>query len=231
MTLYDTIFTRRQVRSFTGAPLSETTIKNIAEYIQKADQITGQHVRLEIVPAKEMSANQGASHYLLSFCENNCEEYANAGYVMQMADLYIQSIGLGSGWFMNAKPKESNEKFCIAIAFGETVEPFRKSANDFKRKPVDKICLSDNNIVQAVRLAPSSMNSQPWKLTFESEKLIIEESKKGISRIILKNKLNKIDVGIAARHAVTALAHEGKSITQILADQTDNKLKIEITYK
>lgn len=231
MTLYDTIFTRRQVRRFTGTPLSETTLKNIAEYIQKADQISGQHVSLEIATAENMSASQGASHYLLSFCENSFESYANAGYVMQMADLYIQSLGLGSGWFMNAKPKEKNEKFCIALAFGETVEPFRKSADDFKRKQVNEICTFDNNIVQAVRLAPSSMNSQPWKLTFEEKKLIIEEAGKGISRIILKNKLNKIDVGIAARHAVTTIEHEGKSITQIMTDQADNKFKIKISYK
>ena len=230
MILYETIFTRRQVRSFTDAAPDTQVLDDILTCVQEAEQISGQHARFELVSASEVSGDQGASHYLLSFCEANSAAYANVGYVLQKVDLYIQSQGLGSGWFMSAKPKKAAADFCIALAFGETEEPTRKSEAEFKRKPLEEICADKNSIARAVRLAPSSLNSQPLKLRMESERAVIEDAGKGFTRLILKNKLNKIDIGIAARHAVLALEQEGKTVTQVLAFEEGKKFEIQILF-
>lgn len=229
--LYDVIFTRRQVRKFNTDLVESETVDSIAEHIYSTRQMDGLNADFEVVPAQAISGSQGAAFAILSYCGNNAFDYANVGFVLQEADLYIQNIGLGSGWFMSAKPNNSRDDFCIALLFGGTDVPFRKGAGEFKRKPISEICSESNNIAEAVRLAPSSMNSQPWRLSFSEGRVIVEEAGRGIARMILKNKLNKIDMGIASRHAVTTLENDGKTITRVEPVQRDKKFLIEISYE
>lgn len=230
MTLYETIFARRQVRRFTEAAVDAKTLEKIWQCVQSADSLSGQQARFEMAQAENVSGNQGAPYYLLSFCENAGAAYANVGYILQKADLYIQSLGLGSGWFMGAKPRKANRDFCIALAFGQTEVPMRTSEAEFKRKRLIDVCPTDSPVARAVRVAPSSLNSQPWKLRLQPGKAVIEETGKGVARIVLKNKLNKIDLGIAARHAVIALEQEGKTVSQILSKETGKQFEILIVF-
>ncbi len=230
MTLYETIFARRQVRSYLSTPLDPKTQESILDFARKAEQLEGQAVQLQIVPMDQVSGGQSAPCYLLAFCDSNAAAYANVGFVLQKVDLYVQSIGLGCGWFMSIKPKKGNNNFCIALAIGQTEQPMRKGEAEFKRKAPEEICSRLNAVTQAVRLAPSSLNSQPWTLKFEPSKITINDSGRGVKRIILKNKLNKIDVGIAARHAVIALEKEGASVKSIVAEDGKH-FAISISYK
>lgn len=229
--LYDVIFTRRQVRKFNTDLIESETVDSIAEHLYNTRQIDGLNADFEVVPAQAISGSQGAAFAILSYCGNNAFDYANVGFVLQEADLYIQNIGLGSGWFMSAKPNNSRGDFCIALLFGGTNVPFRNGAGEFKRKPISEISTKNNNVAEAVRLAPSSMNSQPWRLSFSDGKVVVEDAGRGITRMILKNKLNKIDVGIAARHAVTSLENDGKTITRVEPVQTEKRFSIEISYE
>lgn len=229
MTQYEMIFKRRQVRRYSGTPVEQSVLHSILDYAANASQFVGQRAIVKLLSADEMDGGQ-APYYLLGYCDACAEAYANVGYVLQAADLYIQSIGLGSGWFMNAKPKTENERFCIALAFGGTDVPLRQSAAEFKRVPASTIACEDNAVVQAVRLAPSSLNSQPWKIEFETGRVIVRDAGRGITRAILKNKLNKIDVGIAARHAVAALEQEGKNHIIAVPVQEGKSFRIEIAY-
>ena len=72
---------------------------------------------------------------VFSFCEEDPAAYANAGYVLQKADLLLQSLGLGCGWFMDLKPAQPDPRFCIGLAFGHTDEPLRTEEAQFKRRP------------------------------------------------------------------------------------------------
>ena len=149
MTLYETIFTRRQVRNYLNSPVPKDRFDHILAFVSEAEQLASQCADFKLLPAAEVSANQGASHYLLAFCDNSPSAYANVGFMLQKADLYVQSMGLGTG----------------------------------------------------------------------------------ISRLILKKKLNKIDAGIAACHAVLALEHDGKTAISAIPKSNDGKFHIEITYK
>lgn len=230
MTLYETIFTRRQVRNYLNSPVPKDHLDQILACASGAEQLTGQHADFKLLPAAEVSTNQNASHYLLGFCGNSPSAYANIGFVLQKVDLFVQSIELGCGWFMNIKPKKESERFCITLAIGNTDVPIRKGPDDFKRIAASDISRHDNPITQAVRLAPSSLNSQPWKLDFQNGKIIIHDAGHGVKRIILKNKLNKIDVGIAARHAVLALENEGSKVLSVTPVIDGKDFYIEISY-
>jgi hypothetical protein len=230
MTLYETIFTRRQVRKFNASPLEPQTLSDIKNFVSGIDQIAGLTAKLEIVSAEAVSGGP-APYYLLSYCDNNSAAFTNAGYALQKADLYIQSVGLGCGWFMGVKPKANSENFCISLAFGGTDIPARKTQDDFKRLPLKEISPADNAIARAVRLAPSAMNSQPWKLEFQGGKVVVKDIGRGIMRVMLRSKMNKIDIGIAVRHAVTALEQEGKQVTGIIPKETGKEFEVEILFK
>lgn len=59
MTLYETIFTRRQVRNFLNSPVPKDHLDHILACATEAEQLTGQHADFKLLPAAEVSANQG----------------------------------------------------------------------------------------------------------------------------------------------------------------------------
>lgn len=230
MTLYETIFTRRSVRSYDKTPLDGSALNDLRAFLDATKPMDEQTARFEIVGSNKVK-NDAAPHYILAYCAESDGAYANVGYTLENADLYLQSKGYGSLWLGTAKPNEQSGDFCIMLAFGKTDVPPRKDAGDFKRLPIGEISDSDNAVTQAARLAPSAMNSQPWKLDFSDGKIIVRYQGRGVMQLILKKKLSKIDLGIVTRHVEIALTGEGKTI-QTITPITDGKdFTVEVTYR
>ena len=229
MSLYQTIFTRRAVRSYDMTALDGAALVDVQMFINEIKQLDGQNVRLEIVAADKVK-NDMAPYYILAYCTVDSRAYMNVGYVLQNVDLYLQSNGYGSLWLGMAKPDEPSDDFCIMLAFGKTSMLPRQDISEFKRLPIGDISNADNVVAQAARLAPSAMNSQPWKLDFTEGKITIRYFGRGITKLVLKNKLSKIDLGIVTRHIELALLSEGKTIQVINPITQGKELAIEITY-
>ena len=230
MTLCETIFTRRSVRSYYKQPLDESTLTDLRAFLDAAKPMDGQSARFEIVGADKVK-NDAAPHYILAYCAESDGAYANVGYTLENADLYLQSRGYGSLWLGMAKPNEQGEGFCIMMAFGKTDVPLRKGAGDFKRLPISEISDADNTIAQAARLAPSAMNSQPWKLSFSDGKITARYHGRGVSQLMLKKKLSKIDLGIITRHIEVALQNEGKVIQWVKPVTIGKDFAVEVNYQ
>ena len=228
MKMYDTIFVRRSARKYDKKPLDEGVLKDIREFIGNTKQLDGQNARFEVVSDKEVKGS--APHYVLAFCESNDAAYVNVGYVLQNVDLYIQSMGLGSLYLGMKKPEKKAEDFCILLAFGGSEVPFRKGEGDFDRLPVNEISNADNAIIKAARLAPSARNSQPWKFTFEDNKIMIRYFGRGLLKSIMRKRFSMIDLGIVTRHVETALLDEGKTNTSITLRSAGDGFEIEINY-
>lgn len=231
MTLYEAISARRQVRSFRPDPVDEAVLDRVRVCLRDAERLPGCLGRFEVAATDASGGSHGAPWCVFSYCEEDPAAYANAGYVLQKADLLLQSLGLGCGWFMDLKPVQPDPRFCIGLAFGHTGEPLRTGEAQFKRRPLGEICAEENDVSRAVRLAPSSLNSQPWAVEFGDHTVLLREKGRGLVRLILRGKLNKIDLGIAARHAALALEHQGKRITQVLPKVEDGRLEITIRYE
>jgi hypothetical protein len=58
MNLYETIFTRRSVRQYENAPLSEAELADIQSALEAAPEIPGQSARFEIVEADEIPPSE-----------------------------------------------------------------------------------------------------------------------------------------------------------------------------
>jgi len=225
MTLYDTIFVRRSVRSYNSDPVSAEVLEKINGHIDNLKQLDGQNATFKVILGKK------APYAVLSYCEDGTKEYINIGYCLQDVDLYIQSLGLGSLWYGTKNPTQNGKDgHCITLAFGNTDVPFRKGEGEFSRLGVNEISNIDNAVARAVRLAPSARNTQPWKLTFDENGLFLEHRGRGLFKIMLKKKLSKIDLGIATKIAELALIREGKEIKGITMSDDGKSFAVRISY-
>jgi len=230
VTLYEAMFARRSVRKFDGKPLDTKTLAGIQDVLNTADMMKGQEARFEIVRAGAVRGMK-APYYALAYCRADACAYANVGYALSKCDLFLQSRGLGSVFLGMAKPAKRSENFCVMLAFGNSGAPFRAGEGDFNRLPLAEISGEDNPVAHAVRVAPSAMNSQPWKLAFGDRLVTVGYFGRGLKRVLLKNKLNIVDVGIACRHAVVALQNDGKEILAVTPKEIDKDFKVEIAYR
>jgi hypothetical protein len=227
MTLYETISVRRSVRTYDETPLGEGVLRDIEQYVNITKQLPDTSATFKVVSGDAVKGTN-APYAILAFCPPGDAEYANVGYVLEKADLYIQSIGLGSLWLGRAKPDDAEETFCILLAFGPTSVPLRTGDPDFKRLPVTEISDQMNPVASAARLAPSAMNSQPWRLKFAEDKIVIRYVGRGPAQLLLRKKLSKIDLGIVTRVIEEALLGEGKQILSITTKTKTKHFKVEI---
>lgn len=228
MTLFETISKRRSVREYNKKNINIEILEDLKAYLQNITQLKNLSVKFEIVE-KEKVTYKNAPYYILCYCKQNTLEYINVGFVLQKADLYLQSCGLGSVWLGMPKPKEENGDFAIMLAFGNTDFPIRLPS-DFNRLPVQKIANIDNTVTQSARLAPSAMNSQPWFITYTENKVTVEYVGRGITKALLRKKLSKIDIGIVTRHIELALQNEGKTILEINPFEREKTFGVELLY-
>lgn len=183
--LYDAIFHRKSIRKYKMKPLSFDILEEIQNFVKKAKPLDDK-IEIEYVYLAENSVRNllpvKAPHYLCLYSEKTGRYLMNAGYLMQQVDLYLSSKGIASCWLGRARPSKEvilsrkGLEFIIMLAFGDSNENIHRQENsEFNRKPLEKIpSLKDiRELLEPVRLAPSSTNSQPWYITGSTEEMIL----------------------------------------------------------
>lgn len=163
---------------------------------------------------------------LLAFTAAESDTWAAAvecGYVGEQFVLMAESLGLGSCWnggmfgikqLMGLVPLGPNERVVSLVALGtpkagpDVLSRLTKLV--FKRKDIAQIASSAllgasgyiAGAVEAVRLAPSAINRQPWYLDISKEGgVVLTATKQG--------SLVPIDLGIAMLHFRTSALVQG----------------------
>lgn len=211
MSLKEMIFRRKSVRSFVNAPIGPKTISMIEKFISEIKPLYADiKVKATIVDRDEIKCicPWTTKQVIAIYTEDKPGAFLNVGFMFQQLDLYLADIGLGACWLGMAQPEEKIEqdglRFAMAMAFGKPKgNGQREDVLKFKRKNMNEISdLQDANLVPA-RLAPSSVNSQPWYFTHEGEVIHTYCVHKGLLNKNLGNT-NQIDVGIALAHMYIA---------------------------
>jgi len=198
MTLNEMIFKRKSCRSFTGVPVDVATIETIKAFPMKPlyPEIK---VHRDIVPRNQVKCIcPWTTPQLITIYSEETEGcLENIGFLFQQMDLYLQTLGLGVCWLgmgrMNPKTTAEVEgmKFVIMLAFGHPKgDQLRHDLKDFKRKSMEQITDMPDLRLEPARLAPSTVNSQPWFFTHEGDTIHVWCSKKG----------SRLDAGIALAH-------------------------------
>lgn len=233
--LYNAVFHRRSIRKYDMTPLPPDVLSDIKKYVTNVkpliptiktefSYITYNNVK-NLFPIK-------APHYICIYSERAKHYLMNAGFKLQQIDLFLSSRGLGSCWLGMAKParglslKIDGMDFVIMLAFGKPAEMLhRASVSEFTRKSQGEISNLNgaSDILNAIRLAPSATNSQPWFFTGNKDKMQISRIKLGSIRALVFDKLNQIDIGIALCHLYIAAGMKGQNVDFFYDKQDESK--------
>lgn len=188
MTPKEMIYKRRSCRSFLSVPVDAEMIEKILSFDLKPlyPEIK---VRMDIVGRDKVRCIcPWTTPQLIAVYSEETEGYLeNIGFLFQQLELYLQTLGLGVCWLgmgrMNPRTATQVEgmKFVIMLAFGHPKgEQLRSDPKAFRRKPMEQITDRADPRLEAARLAPSAVNSQPWYFTHEGDTLHVHCSKKGV---------------------------------------------------
>ncbi len=207
MTLNEMICKRKSCRSFAGKPVDSEMIEKIMSF-DMMPLYPEIKVRWDIVPRNQVKCIcPWTTPQLITIYSEEKEGWLeNVGFLFQQMDLYLQSLGLGVCWLgmgkMNPKtaPEVPGMQFVIMLAFGHPKgDPLRQDGKDFRRKSLAQIADRADPRLEPARLAPSSVNSQPWYFVHEGETIHVYCTQKGMA-----GYMNRIDVGIALAHLYVA---------------------------
>ncbi|NLN83454.1 MAG: hypothetical protein GX138_03730 [Firmicutes bacterium] len=213
MNLFDSIDRRKSCRQYLDEPLSKELLNEIEGVLESFPLLFPQApLSYRFTDKTKGMFHVQAPHYLVIGGLGKEGEQENAGFVGQQLTLWFNSRGLGSVWLGASRDATATRQAfdLIIIAFGQVEGSPNRAIDQFKRKEMTEITnASDDNLIEAVRLAPSGMNIQPWFI----EKT---ENQYHFYRQILKAplsfayKLTKIDMGIALCHFTLACQNRGK---------------------
>ena len=240
--LLSAVYKRKSVRKFSGK-LTQEELATVEEYLRQAKPLLPDvKMEFQIVPCAETNCKFNAEYCLLVYSQEANLWLANVGYLLEQWDLYLATKNIGVCWYGMGKVEEVEKnglKYAIMLAFGKTDEEFRKETEEFKRKDVEEIWqpnnsdLAKSNVAEIARLAPSAVNSQPWKVIEQGNTLTVfrEKGKMPILSNVLFKHWNKVDIGIFLAFLDVALESEGYTFERTLhPDTNDKKSVLTATY-
>ncbi len=211
--VYATIFTRASTRKFDATPLGAETLEQIGAFLSGVKPLLpGVELSHQIVDADAVKGLvlPKAPHFLLISGKEHPLRNTCAGFLYQHAVLFMHSIGLAARWLSSAKGRQSDSGHIIGIAFGKPSRPATRKPEEFDRKPLGEIARGTDPRLEAVRLAPSGMNGQPWYFIVEHEGIYVYYKEKLGGLIGKLYHQTDVDLGIGLCHLAVASQYEGQ---------------------
>ncbi len=214
MELSEMIYKRKSVRSYTGEPVDEATLQKIVDFSSNLKPLYPDiKVRSEIVGRESIKCilPWTTPQMIAIFSEDKEGTLENVGFMFQQLDLYMQSIGIGVCWLGMGRPgkdlvkSKDDMKFVMLLAFGYPKgEALRSSVTEFRRCSLSEISDKEDERLEPARLAPSSVNSQPWYFTHEDNVIHAYCAMQGLFKAKMLGEMNRIDMGICLAHMYVA---------------------------
>ena len=137
----------------------------------------------------------------------------NAGCICEQISLYMHTLGLGSCFLGSAKvPRKKRNRdgleFVIMMAFGKPEGSLSRRSVDAKRLPMSKLCASKEEpkrvireLLEAARLAPSAMNTQPWRFVVTDGRIHFFAKKQPVA---IMSRWDEFNFGVLFSHILIA---------------------------
>lgn len=239
--LYSSIYKRRSVRNYDAdVKLSDEELAEAEAYLGELKPLVPElKVQFEIVPREQTNCRFNAQYCLLVYGEQGNLWLTNIGYMLEQWDLFLASRNIGVCWFGMGKPEQKERdglSYAIMLCFGKAKEQdFRTKAEDFNRNDVENIWsgLGDEKLGEIVRLAPSAVNSQPWRVEQVGKSFNVYRQKGSVPILSaqLFKRFNKIDMGIFLCYLDIALEECGYNFTRQLGTESDEGKRVLVaTY-
>lgn len=240
MNLYEAVYGRKSIRGYRMEPLNQTVLSGIYAFMEQMEPLfPGIRTRLEIadcISGKDKMRGlfkAEAPYYLLIYSEKREKSQLNAGYIMEMLSLYLTTRGVGSCFLGFTKKKreggQEGLEFVMAMAFGWPKGSLLRQGYGVKRLSLDELCVYKERpktwvkeILEAARLAPSSMNNQPWRFVVYENRVHVF-SKLPTSRRMVLNRFTEFDMGIMLANVMVAAEEIWMDLDLIRLDNITHK--------
>lgn len=235
MSKFEAIYKRKSVRKYSEERLPESELERIEKKVKSADALhphidtkiflaeDGEKVQETFSGLKSKVARVDSPHYLVGTAEKEEGYLVNMGYMLEGLVLSLAERGIGTCWLGSGLNEELLSEvydfegtLVIMVAFGNSADGkdnLRTDPGDAKRKSLKELVLNDvedipevwKDVIDAARMAPSAVNSQPWRFYRDEDAVHMFIEKKGLFKSLVRkigdlNKLNRIDAGIALKH-------------------------------
>lgn len=203
ISLEDALYKRQSIRTYDMNGLSQAELKEIEDYAIGVNPLVPElKYSAKIVGPDDIKAiaKWRAPHYFLLYSEDSIEGRMNVAYIYEQLVIYLTSLDIGTCWATSITPKDGKDldglKWCATIAFGNSNGDIYRDPSAIKRKSLSEISDQNDERLEAVRIAPSSMNNQPWYFKHNGEKIEVLCKKQGLLKKWMIEQ-NHIDMGIA----------------------------------
>jgi nitroreductase len=235
MNLYEAIYKRKSTRQYSMEPLPEDVFARIESIAARADRLYDTGLQIHVVRdgKKIHETFKGifssyvkvtAPHYLVVSSEDRPGWRENSGYTLEQVVLEMTQMGLATCWMGGPADRETLKNTLaidrsrvvgVFIAFGKPAtegDQYRKDPKEAKRKTLSQIVIGqpDENwmkLLEAARMAPSAVNSQPWRFFVTPGRADLYIAKPNPIAQRMYGILNPVDAGIALRHVAIAAKH------------------------
>lgn len=212
-TLQTMIYKRRSVRAYTPEPVDDAALDALRRFIADAKPLAeGLGLSFAFVRRAQVKTfvplRWLPEQMIAIYAEKDPLCLENVGFVFQQADLWLQSRGLGACWLGMGRlapgvVPPGVEPFAMLLAFGQP-QPGggQRGMSEFRRKGLDEIADRADPRLEPARLAPSSMNSQPWYFVHDADGGTVHVYcvRGGVLKNGAPGAMNRIDIGIALAH-------------------------------
>ncbi|MEG2625072.1 MAG: nitroreductase family protein [Christensenella sp.] len=211
--LYDAIFHRKSVRKYDSAPLNKEILAKLNEFALTAIPLIPEiDTEFRVLTGADIHAD--APQCMCLYSQKKDGWRMNAGFLTEQIDLYLSANNIGACWLGSTQPHKTvcppdGMEWVATLEFGTPAQIMHRSAaSEFKRKSLNEISdITDlYHVLEAVRLAPSAMDKQPWFFGGNASNVIVSRKKS-----MLLDKLNQLDIGIALCCFMLSLKHLGKT--------------------
>ncbi len=218
MTLYEAISVRKSIRSYNADPLDQHILDGLVDFLS---ELEAPHPNIdwdfdtlnynEITEIMDGPPKLLAPHWLVLRSEKDKGCLQNCGYLGEMAVLWLTAQGCGTCWQGGLEVVHDFDgvlPYIVAIGFGRTTEPFRKSEEEFERKSLGALAIGDvkgplRPLMEAARLAPNSMNMQAVRMYTIGNRVHVFR-KKPLLPMPQLSYSQCIDAGVAVAHLKVA---------------------------
>ncbi len=236
---------RYSCRSYEGRALSGPDIESLEAMLSRDRAVPfGSGIRFGLVAAsaddgsalKELGTYgfiKNPAAFIIGAAPSSGMYLEDFGYAMELNLLEVAAMGLGSCWLGGSFTKS---RFAAKIGAGadESVPavasigyvPADKVAPEKKRMSPARLFFDGNmnqlapgggyaRALEAVRLAPSANNKQPWRIVKDGDRdafhFYLERSAlyKTVSRVFNREDLQRVDMGIAMCHFELTIRENG----------------------
>ncbi|MDR2091451.1 MAG: hypothetical protein LBP62_07395 [Clostridiales bacterium] len=213
--LSEKIYERMSVRKYADIPVA--VLDDGKDVIQKFGIVPlFKDIRCKIVLLKDGEVKNNRSKYCFGFYSDEAGGYLeNVGFMGEQLALELQALGVGTCfWGMKRPIGEAyaldGMRCVITMSAGYPEGAGKRTIAEFERKPLTAISLKESDeYIEAVRLAPSAINNQPWLVEKKGNSYNFYMSKPSFFGKLFMGNMRKIDMGIGISHLFVKAKADG----------------------